>query len=152
MNSDSIELLQLFAREKIKYLIVDGYAVSFHTEPRYTKDIDIFIATDRQNAQAVYKALAEFGVALTDATPEDFENTEQFYMIGAPPNRIDIMMGIPGVDFDRAWDHRVEADFEGVTITYISLDDLIVAKRAAGRDQDHLDLKILEEAKKLRKD
>ena len=54
MNSDSIELLQLFAREKIKYLIVGGYAVSFHTEPRYTKDIDIFIATDRQNAQAVY--------------------------------------------------------------------------------------------------
>jgi predicted nucleotidyltransferase len=54
------------------------------------------------------------------------------------------------VDFDRAWDHRVEADFEGVTITYISLDDLIVAKRAAGRDQDHLDLQILEEAKKLR--
>jgi len=62
MNSDSIELLQLFASEKIKYLIMGGYAVSFHTEPRYTKDIDIFIATDRQNAQAVYKALAKFGV------------------------------------------------------------------------------------------
>ena len=100
MNSDSIELLQLFAREKIKYLIVGRYTVSFHTEPRYTKDIDIFIATDRQNAQAVYKALANLGVPLTDAIPEDFENSEQFYMIGAPPNRIDINDGHP---WSRFW-------------------------------------------------
>ena len=62
------------------------------------------------------------------------------------------MMGIPGVDFGQACERRVEADLEGVTVNYISLDDLIVAKRAAGREQDLLDLKILEEAKRLRKE
>lgn len=40
-------------------------------------------------------------------------------MIGVPPNLIDIMMGIPGVDFDQAWEQRVEADLEGVTVNYI---------------------------------
>jgi len=150
MNSDLIELLGIFAREKIKYLIIGGYAVSFHAEPRYTKDIDLFIATDRENAQAVYQALAEFGAPLEDVTPEDFGNPEYYYMIGVAPNRIDIMMGIPGLEFSSAWGNRVEVEIDGVTMYYISRDDLLTAKRASGRDQDLLDVKALEEAKKLR--
>ena len=78
MNSDLIELLGIFAREKIKYLIIGGYAVSFHAEPRYTKDIDLFIATDRENAQAVYQALAEFGAPLDKVSPKDFEDTQSY--------------------------------------------------------------------------
>ena len=71
-------------------------------------------------------------------------------MIGLAPNRIDIMMGIPGVEFPSAWENRVETEIDGVTIYYISRDDLLTAKRASGRDQDLLDVKALEEAKKLR--
>jgi len=149
MNSDLIELLDIFAREKIKYLIIGGYAVSFHAEPRYTKDIDLFIATDRKNAQAVYQALAEFGAPLEEVTPEDFGNTEYYYMIGAAPNRIDIMMGIPGLEFPAAWENRVKAEIDGVSIYYISRDDLLTAKRASGRDQDLMDVKALEQAQKL---
>ncbi len=149
MNSDLIELLGIFAREKVKYLIIGGYAVSFHAEPRYTKDIDLFIATDRENAHKVYQALAEFGAPLEDVTPEDFGNTEYYYMIGIAPNRIDIMMGIPGLEFPSAWENRVAAEIDGVTIYYISRDDLLTAKRASGRDQDLVDVKALEEAKRL---
>ena len=149
MNSDSIELLAVFARENIKYLIVGGYAVSFHAEPRYTKDIDIFIATDPKNAKAIYDALTKFGAPLEGVTPQDFENKEQFFMIGVPPNRIDILMGIPGILFEDAWVKRIEADIEGVIINYISRDDLITAKRAVGRAQDLLDIQALEQAKKI---
>lgn len=149
MNSDSIELLAAFTHANIKYLIVGGYAVSFHAEPRYTKSLDILIATTHKNAQALYHTLAKFGVPLQDVTPEDFENKELFFMIGAPPNRIDILMGIPGVDFEQAWENRVEADIDGITIFYISREDLIASKRAVGRDQDLLDIKILEQAKRL---
>jgi predicted nucleotidyltransferase len=146
MNCDSIELLAAFIRENIRYLIVGGYAVSFHAEPRYTKDLDILIATTPENARALFRTLGQFGVPLQDVTPEDFENKELFFMIGAPPNRIDILMGIPGIDFEQAWKNRVEADIEGVTISYISREDLIASKRAAGRDQDLLDIKMLEQA------
>jgi len=149
MNSDSIELLAAFIQENIKYLIVGGYAVSFHAEPRYTKDLDILIATTHENAQALYHTLGKFGVPLQDVRPQDFENQELFFMIGAPPNRIDILMGIPGVDFEQAWENRVEADIDGIPIYYISRQDLIVSKRAVGRDQDLVDIKALEQAEKL---
>ena len=72
MNSDSIELLAAFTRENIRYLIVGGYAVSFHAEPRDTKDSDILIATTHENAQALYRTLAKFGVPLQDVTPRRF--------------------------------------------------------------------------------
>jgi len=149
MNSDLRELLEVFARENIKYLIIGGYAVSFHAEPRYTKDIDLFIATDHDNAHAVYRALASFGAPVEDITPDDFERKDYFYMIGVPPNRIDIMMGIPGIDFPPAWENRVDADIEGITVHYMSCDDLITAKRAAGRPQDLLDITALEQARKI---
>lgn len=41
MNSDFKELLNLLNEEKVKYLIIGGYAVGKHAEPRYTKDLDI---------------------------------------------------------------------------------------------------------------
>ena len=149
MNSDSIELLAAFAHENIRYLIVGGYAVSFHAEPRYTKYLDILIATTHENAQALYHTLAKFGVPLNDVTPQDFENKELFFMIGSPPNRIDILMGIPGIDFEQAWENRVEAEIDGITIYYISREDLIASKQAVGRDQDLLDIPMLEQAKRL---
>jgi len=128
MNSDSIELLAAFTRANIRYLIVGGHAVSFHAEPRYTKDLDSLIGTTHENAQALYHTLAKFGVPLQDVTPEDFENKELFFMIGAPPNRIDILMGIPGVDCEQTRENRVEADIDGITILYISREDLIAAQ------------------------
>ena len=112
--------------------------------------MDILIATTHENAQALHHTtLAKFGVPLQDVTPEDFENKELFFMIEAPPNRINILIGIPGVDFEQAWKNRVEADIDGINIFYISREDLIASKRAVGRDQDLLDIKMLEQASKL---
>ena len=109
------------------------------------------MATTHENAQALHHTLAKFGVPLQDVTPKDFENKELFFMIGAPPNRIDILMGIPGVDFEQAWENRVEADIDGINIFYISREDLIASKRAVGRDQNLLDIKILEQAESFLK-
>ncbi len=57
MNSDFKELLKIFAQEKVKYLIIGGYAVAKHAEPRYTKDLDIWISNSRENAERVFHAL-----------------------------------------------------------------------------------------------
>ena len=143
VNSDFSDLLNLFNANGVKYLIIGGYAVIQYAEPRYTKDLDIWIRVDEENAAAVYKALKEFGAPLTDMSQADFEEEGYYYQMGRPPMRVDILMGIPGLDFDKAWQQRVEVDFEGLTVKFISREDLITAKKASGRRQDLIDADLL---------
>ena len=143
VNSDFSDLLRLFNDNGVRYLIIGGYAVIQYAEPRYTKDLDLWISTDTRNAKAVYKALKEFGAPLAGLTEKDFAEEGYFYQMGVPPMRVDILMGIPGIAFEQAWERRKEVDFEGLVVFFISKEDLITAKRASGRPQDLIDADIL---------
>jgi hypothetical protein len=134
------ELLRNFNEHQVKYLIVGAYAVMKYTEPRYTKDLDIWVDATQNNANRVFKALAEFGAPMKSVAVEDFTNRELVFQIGIEPHRIDVMMGIKGLEFSDAWPRRVEAHFEDVVINLISKEDLLIAKQAAGRPQDLIDL------------
>jgi len=134
------ELLQRFNEHQVRYLIVGAYAVMKYTEPRYTKDLDVWVDATPNNAGRIFKALAEFGAPMKSVTVGDFANTELVFQIGIDPHRIDIMMGIKGLEFSDAWPRRVEAHFEDVVINLISKEDLLIAKQAAGRPQDLIDL------------
>ena len=94
MNSDFEELLSLFNDNEVKYLVVGGYAVMLYTEPRYTKDLDVWIEASQENAARVFHALAEFGAPLRGLTPADFAKEGCFYQLGRPPVRVDILMSI----------------------------------------------------------
>lgn len=139
VSSDFKDLLRLFNDYHVKYLIIGGYAVIKYTEPRYTKDLDLWIRADQDNAAAVFQALREFGAPLAGMTADDFAHEGYFYQMGVPPVRVDILMSIPGLAFDAAWVNRVEADFDEIPVTFISRVDLIVSKLAAGRPQDLID-------------
>ncbi len=139
VNSDFSDLLKIFNDKSVQYLIIGGYAVIQHGEPRYTKDLDVWIATNAENGIAIYGALKEFGAPLANLSAEDFMGDGYFYQMGSPPVRIDIMMGIPGVNFVDAWARRVEVNYDGLWVKFISKEDLIVAKFAAGRPQDLID-------------
>ena len=143
VNSDFSDLLSLFNANSVKYLIIGGYAVVQYAEPRYTKDLDIWISVANENATAVYNALKEFGAPLAEMTEADFSKEGYFYQMGRPPMRVDILMGIPGLKFDKAWPRRVEVDFDGLIVKFISREDLIAAKRASGRPQDLIDADLL---------
>ena len=143
VNSDFSDLLNLFNANNVKYLIIGGYAVIQYAEPRYTKDLDLWISADKSNAAAVYKALKEFGAPLAGLTEADFAEEGYFYQMGRPPMRVDILMGIPGLEFEKAWQHRVEVDFDGLVVKFISREDLIEAKKASGRPQDLIDADLL---------
>ena len=136
MNSDFKELLKIFAETKVKYLIIGGYAVAKHAEPRYTKDLDIWIDNSSENAERVYRALKEFGAPLTDITVEDFTIPTLVFQIGIEPSRIDILMGLKELDFDECWKRRAISTIGEIEIHFISLDDLIFNKQLAGRPQD----------------
>jgi hypothetical protein len=109
MFDDFKELLSIFNAHGVKYLIVGGYAVSFHAQPRATKDIDLLIGADADNAKAVYAALGKFGAPLDDLKAEDFIDRDKFFRMGRAPFIVDVLPEIKGVDFDRAWQNRVEA-------------------------------------------
>lgn len=143
MNSDFKELLRIFNEKQVKYLVIGGYAVMKHSEPRFTKDLDLWVWTAPENAKLVFRALQEFGAPLTGLAEADFTQPEAFYQMGRPPVRIDILMSIDGIDFEEAWGNHIESDFDGVPAHIISKQDLITAKRAAGRPQDLVDLESL---------
>jgi len=143
VNSDFSDLLRIFNDHNVKYLVIGGYAVVQYAEPRFTKDLDVLISTDTANAEAVYNALHAFGAPLTDLTPKDFSEEGFFFQMGVPPVRVDVLMGIPGIQFEQCWKRRVEVDFDGLKVIFISKQDLIISKRAAGRPQDLLDADLL---------
>jgi len=147
MYPDFKELLSRFNARKVKYLVVGGYAVSFHAQPRATKDLDIFIGADAANAAVVYAALAEFGAPLDGLTPGDFVEKGKFYRIGVPPLMIDIFSEISGVDFEAAWEKRVSVAIdEDLQVHFIDAESLIAAKLASGRPEDLADVEALRRA------
>jgi hypothetical protein len=149
MFNDFKELLSIFNAQKVKYLIVGGYAVSLHAQPRATKDIDLLIKPEPENSKAVYIALVKFGAPLAGLTAADFIQRDKFFRMGRAPIVVDILPEISGVDFDRAWENRVEAVIDptsGLSAPFISREDLIAAKLAAGRPQDIADVAALRKA------
>ena len=151
MNQDFKDLFRVFNEYNVRYLVVGAYAVIYYAEPRYTKDLDIWVEPSRENAGLVWKALSAFGAPLEGVTLEDFFNPELVYQIGVAPNRIDVMMNIPGVEFSSAYERKVESTYGEEPIGIIAIDDLIEAKRTVDREQDRLDVKSLEQAKSMKK-
>ena len=138
-------LLGSLNEHKVEYLIAGGYAVMKYTEPRFTKDLDIWVNTSAENSARLFQALAGFGAPLAHdgVTPDTFTKPDIVYQIGVAPVRIDILSRITGVDFSDAWRNRVASTFFGVPVFLISLDDLVANKRAAGRSPDLDDLERL---------
>lgn len=102
MYQDFKKLLSTLNDNGVQYLVVGGYAVSFHAQPRATKDLDILIKPVVGNATAFYAALAKFGAPLEGLTPDDFIERGKFFRMGTPPIMVDILPEISGVDFDAA--------------------------------------------------
>ncbi len=146
-NPHFSELLQKLSAEGVEFLIVGGYAVARYAEPRFTKDLDIWIRNSPENAAKVYAALAEFGAPLKSdgLSAKDFTSDDITYQIGVPPIRIDVMTRIDGVLFGEAWERREEGLMAGIKVHFISRNDLIRKKEASGSASD------VEHLKELRK-
>jgi hypothetical protein len=143
INSDFSDLLSLLGRYRVRYLIVGGWAVVYHAEPRYTKDLDVYVDATRSNCERLKRALDEFAGPLPELSIDDLADPSRIIMMGRPPMRIDIIKAIDGVRFSTAWKNRTRASIGAVSVNLISKRDLIRNKRASGRPQDLLDLEIL---------
>jgi hypothetical protein len=133
---------------------VGGFAVIYHAQPRFTKDMDLFIKADPENARATYAALASFGAPLEGIAPQDFTDRNSFFRFGRDPKGFDILPAIPGVDFDAAWERRLETIIDlasGLKANFISAEDLIASKLASGRLRDLADIDDIRKAQKSRR-
>lgn len=144
MNRDFSDLLAAFDAHGVEYLVVGAHALAAHGHVRATKDLDLWVRPNLENAAKVLAALAEFGAPLHDLAAEDLATPGTVFQIGVPPVRIDVITEIDGVRFDSAWPDRMEVALEGATIPVLSRHHLIANKKASGRLQDLADVERLE--------
>ncbi len=140
LQKDLREFIELLNSHGAKYVIVGGYAVAFHGFPRYTGDIDFFVEVSPANAGTMCKVVEEFGFGDTGLIDRDFLGKDVIIQLGIPPNRIDIVTGLSGVDFEQVWADCVEAELDGLAVRFISKDLLLKNKAAAGRTRDLADI------------
>ena len=144
LGKDFREFIASLNANGVRYLIVGGYAVAFHGHPRYTKDIDVWLEATPDNATLVINALEAFGFESIGLTGADFLEPDQVIQLGFPPNRIDLLTSLSGVEFACCYPARVQVDIDGELVDFIDLENLKKNKQAVGRTQDLADLENLE--------
>ena len=141
MHSDFVELLQLLNEHEVEYLIIGGYAVGFYAEPRYTKDIDIWVNATIKNGRRIITALEKFGAPTDNLSEKDFTLPGLIYIFGVPPLRVDLLNELKGSKFKDAYKKLNLVKIGKLKIPVVDKETLIRLKRKAGRPQDKIDIK-----------
>ncbi|MCK5059417.1 MAG: hypothetical protein KAT34_22395 [Candidatus Aminicenantes bacterium] len=144
VEKDFKEFIELLNKNKVKYLIVGGYAFAFYAEPRFTKDIDFFVEISETNAENIAKTLVDFGFESTAVKKDYFQIPGKIIQLGYSPMRIDIITSITGVALKDAWKNKKKGKYGDASCYFISKEDLKKNKKAAGRSKDIADLELLE--------
>lgn len=138
-SPDIVDFIAALEQQGVRYLLIGGHAVVFHGYPRLTVDVDFAYSPDAENAERLYAALQQYWGPQVPVVrgPADLEERGMVFQFGRPPNRIDLLSQVSGIEFDAAWDERVRATLPGGEgLWVIGLAHLIQAKRAAGRHKD----------------
>lgn len=139
LQKDLREFIELLNSHQVEYVIVGGHAVAYHGYPRFTGDIDFFIRPSPENAERVFATLREFGFDSLDAYRDMLSSPGRILQLGHPPNRIDLLTKISGVEFGEVWDTSAQAQLDGLPVRFIGFEALLTNKRAAGRPKDLVD-------------
>jgi hypothetical protein len=151
LSKDFVEFIEFLNARQVDYLLVGGHALAFHGLPRFTKDIDFWTKPSLQNARRILRAIKDFGFSDVQLGIEDFSEPGKVIQLGIPPNRIDLVTSIDGVEFDLAFRRKITSTYKDIPLHVINVEDLIVNKRSTGREQDILDAQNLEKARALKK-
>jgi len=131
-----------FQKHNVRYLVIGGIAAVLHGVPRATFDLDILIEANEENAQKLLNALEDsrFGTAsMIDAK----ELISHEITIFQDRVRIDVQTFTPGIDFLSAWENKETMNYQGQEFYVLSKTDLVSSKKAAGRDRDLEDVRLL---------
>lgn len=143
LQTDLREFIALLNSQSVEYVIVGGHAVAFHGHPRYTGDIDFLVRATPENARRVLDVLEAFGFGSIGITEQELTEPGRVISLGQPPNRIDLLTSISGVDFDEAWTSRVDTMLDDQRVALLGWNELIRNKKMSGRIKDQADLEKL---------
>lgn len=143
LSRDLSEFVASLSANGVRYLVVGGYAVAAHGHPRFTKDLDIWIEATPDNAQRVLQALDAFGFSGLGLVAADFVEPGSVIQLGNPPQRIDLLTSMSGVQFGECYEMRVQLLVGSQSVDFIDLDNLVRNKTASGRLQDLADVAAL---------
>jgi len=144
---DFEDILELFARHRVQYLIVGGLAFIYHAKPRYTKDIDLWIDADHDNVRRANRALEEFG----SPSLMTVDDPGEILQLGVAPNRIDILRETIALAFAEAWPRRIESHYGRSPANWIDLDSLLAIKSAIDHPRHQEDARVLRAVQDRRK-
>lgn len=139
---DFLEFIRLLNARNVEYVLVGGWAVGIYAEPRATADIDFYISNSQKNIQRVVDALADFG--LHDVPADLLLPPNDVLRIGRSPLLIEIITHADGLEFATTFERRETIEIEGTEVSVISIDQLLINKRASGRAKDLADIESLE--------
>lgn len=143
-NADFTDFINCLNRNNVEYILVGGYAVIIRGYSRSTGDLDIWVNKTKDNFLQLEKALKAFGLPPVAVTEEKFFSDEfDVFTIGRPPSAIEIMTGVKGVSFSEAFATSTLETMDDVVVRVIHINQLVQAKRAAGRHKDLNDLENL---------
>ena len=148
LPEDFKDFVKFLNSNDVEYLLIGGWAVSIYGNPRLTEDIDFLISSKDENIKNLEKALEEFG-----APPIDIEgfkkDKDSFIRMGVSPIQIDVLKKASGIIMEECYKRKNILTIDNIKINMISINDLIINKRAAGRDQDITDANKLEKLMKM---
>jgi predicted nucleotidyltransferase len=147
LSNDLREFIRLLNTKNVRYVIVGAWALAFHGRPRYTGDLDIFVARDDENVDKLLAVMIDFGFGAAGITRDDLSRPDYVIQLGRAPNRIDLLTGISGVRFEDAWNSREPGDISGTAVNFLSRDLLITNKLAANRAKDRADVEVLQKTR-----
>ncbi|MFA5010614.1 MAG: nucleotidyltransferase [Ignavibacteria bacterium] len=144
-SKDFLDFFVLLNENKVEYMLIGGYAVSFYGYPRFTGDIDIWINNTKRNAEKVLKSMSEFGIPVKKIKIEDLTSNEPMngLYFGKEPFRIDIITALEELSFKESYKSLKKIKVNKVTIKVISKTDLIKNKIKSGRHKDLADVEEL---------
>jgi len=147
-EQDFVEFIELLNTHNVEYMIVGAHALAYHGRPRHTGDLDIWIKPSSENAIKMIAVLNDFGFGSLGLTKEDFLKDNYVTQLGYPPLRIDILNAISGVEFNEAFENKVEGEVDDLKVNFINVNEFIKNKEATGRKKDLGDIASLKRKKK----
>ena len=142
-RSEQVSLFAALLAAGVEYAVVGGVAVNAHGFVRNTRDLDLFIRPTEDNARAVFSALSALGAPVENLDFTDLLTEDAQYQLQTEYGRIDLLTSIGEMPFDQVWRNRVDVEIDGVTVHFISRQDLIENKRQVGRLIDLADVEQL---------
>ena len=136
---DFEDILELFSRHGVRYLIVGGLAFIFHALPRYTKDIDLWIDSEPENVERANRALRDFGSPALMTV----DDANEVLQLGVAPNRIDLLRDVVALSFAETWARRIESHYGRAPANWIDLEGLLAIKSAIDHPRHQEDARVL---------